>query len=70
MALKEEVIGADVLRRTPTRGDLAIVSDALGNRRDDALRNLLLDGEHVFNCAVVSLSPEMNARWRHPRAAP
>ena len=57
--MKEEVIGTDVFRRTPTRGDLAILSDSLGNGCNDVLCNLLLDGKHVFNCAVISFSPKM-----------
>ena len=34
--------------------------DALGDRRDDVLRDLLLDGEHVLQRPVVSLGPQMS----------
>src|SRR5262245_29479268 len=61
VALDVEIIGPKVLRRTAPGCHFAVLADALGNRGDDASRNLLLDGEDILNRPIIPVDPQMSA---------
>ncbi len=48
-----------VLGPASPRRHLSIVPDTLGDRRNDVLRHLLLNGEYVLHRSVVTLGPQM-----------
>ena len=58
-APKEQIVGPDVLRGPPPGRSLACIHHPLRYRRDNALRDLFLDGENVLKSSVVLFSPEM-----------
>ena len=59
VALKKELVSADVLGLTSPGRRLAVLDDPLGHRCRDALGDLLLDREYVLQGSVVPLHPEV-----------
>src|SRR5215217_6278022 len=60
--LKEQIVGAYILRRTSACHHLGRLLDALGNGGDHAARNLVLDREHILERTVEAVRPKVGSR--------